>query len=108
LGKVKESGVSFTATQKKDQNMENTKELDTMLDDLVTQEMEQEEMKMSPDYLFPYRLVHKSGPGVSQWLSMYKFLLIQQNCFTAVPAANFKYYFAYDGSLTVPRCTEIV
>lgn len=37
----------------------------SLLDDLITQDMEQDQRKMAQDYLYPYRLAHKTGPGVS-------------------------------------------
>lgn len=43
----------------------HTKETKTFLHDLEMREIELNDRKMSQDYLFPYRLVHKSGPGVS-------------------------------------------
>jgi hypothetical protein len=51
---------------KQQQVREDTQEELYVLDDLIMQDMEeQDERKMAQDFLYPYRLVRKTGPGVS-------------------------------------------
>jgi hypothetical protein len=52
---------------KRQQVREDTQEELYVLDDLIMRDMEeQDERKMAQDYLYPYRLVRKTGPGVSR------------------------------------------
>lgn len=60
LGKKSEKSVGRNSQQKGTEDLLNT------LDDSIMQEMEeQSKRKLAEDYLYPYRLAHKTGPGVS-------------------------------------------
>ncbi len=67
LGKKSEKMVGRNAQykEKRQKVMEDRFEELNMLDDSIMQEMEeQNKRKMAEDYLYPYRLAHKTGPGV--------------------------------------------
>jgi len=47
------------------EGINNMNEEELLLDDLMAEAAEHDKRKLAQDYLFPYRLAHKTGPGVS-------------------------------------------